>query len=266
MSHCSALNPARYQPSPYRQLHWSYLSAFHCWLLLAPSQLVPEYALHTIPLIRSLGDVRNLATLVTFVAVGGLTTFALSGRGGGARVTLFALSLMVFPYLPASNLFFPVGFVVAERVLYLPSMGLCLLVAQGVWTLLKQSNKLVRYLTLASLTMLLITHSTKTLMRNREWKNEIALYTAALRVTPHNAKLAHNLGVEYSKSSDPSVKGQAIQLMKLSISAEPLYLSAISDLGYLYDLQDRNKEAEEVGTGCTGGLCDWKSTVAVFFF
>jgi hypothetical protein len=26
-----------------------------------------------------------------------------------------ALSLMVFPFLPASNLFFPVGFVIAER-------------------------------------------------------------------------------------------------------------------------------------------------------
>ena len=44
----------------------------------------------------------------------------------------FSLSLAVLPFLPASNLFFPVGFVVAERVLYLPSMGLCLLTAVGL--------------------------------------------------------------------------------------------------------------------------------------
>ena len=43
----------------------------------------------------------------------------------------FALTLVVLPFLPASNLFFPVGFVVAERVLYLPSMGYCLVVAMG---------------------------------------------------------------------------------------------------------------------------------------
>lgn len=42
-----------------------------------------------------------------------------------------ALSLIVLPFIPASNLFFPVGFVVAERVLYVPSMGFCVLVAHG---------------------------------------------------------------------------------------------------------------------------------------
>ena len=45
---------------------------------------------------------------------------------------LLALSWMVIPFLPASNIFFPVGFVVAERVLYLPSMGFSLLVALGI--------------------------------------------------------------------------------------------------------------------------------------
>lgn len=44
---------------------------------------------------------------------------------------LQALSLIVLPFIPASNLFFPVGFVVAERVLYVPSMGFCMLVANG---------------------------------------------------------------------------------------------------------------------------------------
>ena len=47
-------------------------------------------------------------------------------------LAVVALSWIVIPYLPASNLFFPVGFVVAERVLYLPSMGFCLLVALGI--------------------------------------------------------------------------------------------------------------------------------------
>jgi len=37
--------------------------------------------------------------------------------------------LMVAPFVPASNLFFPVGFVIAERVLYLPSGGFTVLIA-----------------------------------------------------------------------------------------------------------------------------------------
>lgn len=49
-----------------------------------------------------------------------------------AKLTMMGLALLVFPFLPASNLFFPVGFVLAERILYIPSMGFCLLVALGI--------------------------------------------------------------------------------------------------------------------------------------
>ncbi len=58
------------------------------------------------------------------------------------QVVLFAFSLLLLPYLPASNLLFPVGFVVAERVLYLPSMGACLLVAIGAQSILRVSTYL----------------------------------------------------------------------------------------------------------------------------
>ena len=48
------------------------------------------------------------------------------------RVSQMSLALLVVPFLPASNLFFRVGFVVAERILYLPSVGFCMLVTLGV--------------------------------------------------------------------------------------------------------------------------------------
>lgn len=44
----------------------------------------------------------------------------------------WSLIWLVIPFLPASNLFLPVGFLVAERTLYLPSFGFCLLVANLV--------------------------------------------------------------------------------------------------------------------------------------
>ena len=39
------------------------------------------------------------------------------------------LAWLVLPFVPASNVLFPVGFVVAERVVYAPSVGYCLLLA-----------------------------------------------------------------------------------------------------------------------------------------
>ena len=68
------------------------------------------------------------------------------------HLSVFALSLLLLPFLPASNLFFPVGFVVAERVLYLPSMGFCLLVAIGYKRVCHNTNTSVSsyYLPLSS--------------------------------------------------------------------------------------------------------------------
>ena len=42
-----------------------------------------------------------------------------------------AITWLILPFIPAANIFFPVGFVVAERVLYLPSMGFSLIVSLG---------------------------------------------------------------------------------------------------------------------------------------
>ena len=47
------------------------------------------------------------------------------------------LALIVVPFLPASNIFLRVGFVVAERVLYLSSIGSCLITVLG-FTLLSK--------------------------------------------------------------------------------------------------------------------------------
>ena len=46
-------------------------------------------------------------------------------------VIALSISLIILPFLPATNLFFYVGFVVAEHLLYIPSLGYCLLLAYG---------------------------------------------------------------------------------------------------------------------------------------
>lgn len=88
------------------------------------------------------------------------------------------LALLVLPFLPASNLFFPVGFVVAERVLYMPSMGWCLLVAHGWRLLAKRRAKLAA----GALIFLLLAFSAKTYMRNWDWKTEYTIFASGLKV------------------------------------------------------------------------------------
>ena len=60
-----------------------------------------------------------------------------------SSVLLVGLFLLVIPFIPASNLFFPVGFVVAERILYLPSMGLCMMVGYSAYKMATCNYKVV---------------------------------------------------------------------------------------------------------------------------
>lgn len=101
------------------------------------------------------------------------------------NVVAFSLGLLAIPFLPATNLFFYVGFVIAERVLYIPSMGFCLLVAVGMRTLYirlrrRSSRAILMYCSAA----LVLLFSVKTVLRNQDWQNEEMLYKSGIYVNP----------------------------------------------------------------------------------
>lgn len=130
---------------------------------------------------------------------------------------VLAWALLVVPFLPASNLAAYVGFVVAERVLYLPSMGACLLVAlgcQSLWHLLgsckshrteprsSKSRRCLRArrgrLALAGTwVFLLLLLSARTWRRNQDWASDETLYRSGVHINP--PKALANLGVVLSE-------------------------------------------------------------------
>ena len=150
---------------------------------------------------------------------------------------------MIIPFLPASNLFFPVGFVVAERVLYLPSMGFCMLVAYGIWQIVSHfKSSHLRIIATTGVTLLLILHLVKTLERNRAWVSEEFLYREAVCTYPNNAKMLHNLATKISLTD----LAMAEKLLIMSAQIEPTYVPAFSDLGRVLSQQNKLQRAEEV--------------------
>ncbi|XP_054242526.1 protein O-mannosyl-transferase TMTC3 isoform X1 [Indicator indicator] len=233
-------NPAAVSPSPARQLTFNYLLPVNAWLLLNPSELCCDWTMGTIPLVESLLDVRNVATLTFFCFLGSLIVFSLRYPGDSSKTVLMALCLIVLPFIPASNLFFPVGFVVAERVLYVPSMGFCILVAHG-WK--KLSNKSVlRKLSWVCLTVVLFTHALKTLHRNWDWESEYTLFMSALKVNKNNAKLWNNVGhaLENEKNFE-----RALQFFIQATQVQPDDIGAHMNVGRTYKNLNKTKEAEE---------------------
>ena len=234
-------NPAVTLETPYRQLHWTYLCFINCWQLLNPSFLCADWTMGTIPLINSINDPRNVLTMATVVAMATLTLYGLSERAHKSVVV--ALSFIIFPYLPASNLFFPVGFVVAERVLYLPSMGLCMLVALGACSLAITGPKPVKPVVVLALVSLLLAHSSRTLVRNRDWFSDETLFRAAIRDNPTNGKVYNNLGHEMEKRGNYFF---AERLFRRAGQVQPDDVGAFINLGRILKQLGRSQESEEV--------------------
>lgn len=101
------------------------------------------------------------------------------------NLVLFSLGLLLLPFIPASNLFFYVGFVIAERVLYIPSLGFCLLVAAGARTLyIRLRTRGSKALLLCLCMGLVLLNGLRTVQRNRDWSNEENLYKSGISVNP----------------------------------------------------------------------------------
>ncbi|KAM6438082.1 protein O-mannosyl-transferase TMTC3 [Liasis olivaceus] len=233
-------NPAAVSPSPVRQLTFNYLLPVNAWLLLNPSELCCDWTMGTIPLVESVLDVRNIATITFFCFLGTLVVFSLRYAGDSSKTVLMALCLIVLPFIPASNLFFPVGFVVAERVLYVPSMGFCMLVAHG-WKKLT-SNSTLRKLSWICLSLVLFIHALKTLQRNWDWESEYTLFMSALKVNKNNAKLWNNVGhaLENEKNFE-----RALRFFIQATQVQPDDIGAHMNVGRTYKNLNRTREAEE---------------------
>ena len=224
---------------------FSYLASLNVWLLLAPCDLICDWTMQTVPLVSNLTDLRNLATLS--LVIGGLvfvhlilTSWSSSSKKKRRQraICSLGLAMTVFPFIPASNLFFPVGFVVAERVLYLPSMGFCLLLAYG-WEKLERKNRTVARLGLVILCFLF---AAKTVVRNRDWRDELSIFNSGLKMTHSNAKLLNNVG--HALESQAQYQ-EALRYYQKAIQVQPDDIGGHIHVGRIYNHLKRYSEAEE---------------------
>jgi hypothetical protein len=101
------------------------------------------------------------------------------------NIVILSLSLLIIPFIPATNLFFYVGFVIAERVLYIPSMGFCLLITVGARALyVKVQKRFLKSLVFYATATLIVFYGVKTAIRNGDWQNEEMLYRSGIKVNP----------------------------------------------------------------------------------
>ncbi len=136
--------------------------------------------------ITTFRDIRNILTLLFYTSLILVVRWTIFKSYESKRWKNVALLLLIIivPFLPATNLFAYVGFVVAERILYLSSVGFCLLVGTGVKILLHQSKGPQKAFVICSISILLLSHGYRTIKRNSDWYNEESLYRSGIEINP----------------------------------------------------------------------------------
>uniref|UniRef100_A0A8D2JNN3 Protein O-mannosyl-transferase TMTC1 n=1 Tax=Sciurus vulgaris TaxID=55149 RepID=A0A8D2JNN3_SCIVU len=214
-----------------RFLTYSYLLAFNVWLLLAPVTLCYDWQVGSIPLVETIWDMRNLATILLAVVMTLLSLHCLTAfKRLEHKEVLVGLLFLVFPFIPASNLFFRVGFVVAERVLYTPSMGYCILFVHGLSKLCTWLNRCGATTLIVSTVLLLLLFSWKTVKQNEIWLSRESLFRSGVQTLPHNAKVHYNYA---NFLKDQGRNREAIYHYRTALKLYPRHASALNNLGTL---------------------------------
>ncbi len=202
-------------------------------LLLWPRHLSADYSFDQIPLVRS---------ILHPAALGGLLLAFVVVAGGAAVARIaplcgFALLWMGVSASLTTNLVIFIGTLMAERLMYLPSVGLCLLAGSTLAALVRRDRaRLAAFFGIA----LIGAASARTWARIPDWKDDFALYTSAARVSPRSARIRYNLGNACLRRQDYR---RAEENYRTALEIYPDYGDARVNLGMAILQQGRAGEA-----------------------
>jgi hypothetical protein len=194
-------------------------------LLVFPTHLSGDYSPTEVVVQKGF----DLAQLPGIFVIAGCVLLAAALRKR-APVVGFGLLWVMISFLPASNLLLPAGFVTAERTLFFPSIGVVLIAGAIVERLLRDERVRVRGATLAAVGALLMLGLTKSIDRQRVWKNNDVFFDQLVKDEP-NGYRAHflrgrHIGTHYRLRETELEYKRAIRLFPYDV---PMMLAIASD-------------------------------------
>ena len=156
-------------------------------LLVFPRILSVDYSFNQIPVVSSL----DLATSLCLLALIGLAASAIFLRHH-APAASFGILFFFLTWALTSNFVVPIGTILGERLLYLPSAGICLAFAFG----LLAAGRRLRVPVAALTVVLVLLGAARTWARGLDWKDNLTLFASAAGASPRSCKVHYNLAIE----------------------------------------------------------------------
>lgn len=193
-------------------------------LLIAPVRLSASYWCSDVPLAGGPFDAGVILAVAVFLTIG---IVAICSRGNQPSIA-WGIGLFLLFLLPVSNLFFAIGVLKAERLLYAPSAGFCVVVA-ALLTAIARARR-ARLFAQILTGLILVTLFARTWVRNQDWKNDYVLAQATLRTSPDSPVFNTIYALELERRN--RVDDARVHLRR-AIDAMPAHVTALYNLGKL---------------------------------
>jgi tetratricopeptide (TPR) repeat protein len=206
-------------------------------LLVWPADLCCDYSYAAIDTVKRMSDPRLWKALmwVALVAVALVVSWRRSGR------VALGLGIALVTYSIVSNLPVVIGTVFAERLLYLPSAGVCLCVGALASVCVNEAtSRRAARIGLAVVALAAACGAVLTVNRNRDWRSATALWTAAEQVNPRSHRVLASLATEAALAGQDE---RALDYARRSLEILPRRWEPRTTMAVVYRRQDKLDEA-----------------------
>lgn len=223
-------NPLAELAFPWRAINALQVALRYAALLVAPRRLSYDYSYDQIPLLDSPAEPLAIAALLLSACAVWLTLRSYRA----SRALFFALGFSLLTFSVVSNLLVPIGTIFGERLLYLPSLGFCWLLALGARRLaqwLPRGPRAQTALFAALLGLAIGLHAERSLERIPDWRSPDTLFLRDVETCPNSAKAQLNAGIVLERAGRHA---EAIARFERAIEIMgPRPTMAYNNLGYL---------------------------------
>src|SRR5467141_3025928 len=215
-------------------------------LLVLPLTLRVDYSPAERTIVRSVLDGRFAIGLACLALWAFLLVWAWRR---GRRVEAFGLGWIAIAFLPVSNLFFSTGVLLAERTLYLPSVGLGLAAGAALARLAVQRLQIV-------LALLVVAGGIRSALRAPVWHDDFSVTHSILEDSPESYRGPARMAALYQSHRQPDRALAALRTATRIYDRDPSLFVAGADaaltLGQSHLADSLLARAEQLCSRCPG--------------
>lgn len=217
-----------------------YATVIFTWLLYFKLLLLPihfsyDYNFNQVPLV-AFKEGMVVFSFVIHIVLLAIAAIYLKRKS----IYSFAILFYFITFSIVSNLFVNTGTPVAERFMFIPSLGFCIALACILfWIKEKINSNILFYSIICGFTLL---YCTRNMARCADWRNNNTLFIADAETAPQSTKVQLNAGIAYLELSQIAsvnerknyIKSAMIHLQK-GIAISPNYMDGYLNMGVCYN-------------------------------